>query len=143
MALVLGGFIFRDYAIPERVPLGGEQQFVVHKLIGGGRVIDAMGRDDDDIRWHGRFQGPNAVQNAMQLDNLRISGRQVPLIIDSQYRQVGVKHFRWEYERWYQIVYSICCVVVQSSGSNGGSGGGASLDSLVSGDMNEASSMVQ
>src|SRR6185503_3055578 len=99
MALVLGGIIFTDYAIPETVPLGGKHRFVVNTLIGGQRVVDAMGPDDNDITWSGRFQGNGAVGKAMALDQLRISGAQVPLVMESQLYTVGVKEFVWDYER--------------------------------------------
>jgi hypothetical protein len=138
MALVLGGFIFTDYAIPEVMPLGGEHKFVTHKLIGGARVLDAMGRDDSDISWSGRFQGSDAVTKAMALDQLRISGAQVPLIVDSQYYLVGVSKFEWKYERFYQVLYTINCTVVTSSTGSILS----TLTGLVSGDLAVASSLI-
>ena len=39
----LGGFVFTSWAVPEQVNGGGRQSLVVHKLIGGTRVIDVMG----------------------------------------------------------------------------------------------------
>jgi hypothetical protein len=43
MALILGGFVFDSYSIPEVVPQGGEHNLVVHKLIGGNRVRQPVG----------------------------------------------------------------------------------------------------
>jgi hypothetical protein len=141
MALILGGFIFTDYAIPEKVPQGGEHNLVVHKLIGGQRVVDAMGPDDSDISWHGRFQGPAALGNTLALDGLRKAGTQVPLIVDSQFYTVAVQKFEWDYERFYQILYRITCLVV--TGSTGGAFAAAtSLDTLVAGDMAAAGALV-
>jgi hypothetical protein len=140
MALVLAGIVFTDYAIPERVKLGGAQKFVTHKLMGGTRVVDAMGPDDADIPWSGRFQGPGAVEKAMALDQLRKSGAQVPLIVDSQFYMVGVKHFTWDYERSYQIIYKIVCLVVSSMG--GEAPFAATLDSLVLSDMTVVSAVL-
>lgn len=142
MALVLGGFTFTDYAIPEQVPQGGEHNYVVHKLIGGQRIVHAMGPDDADITWHGRFQGPNAVSQAMALDGLRKNGTQVPLFIDSQFYMVGVRKFEWDYQRFYQILYRISCLVVSSSNTGGIFAAAASLDSLVSADMTSSSAAV-
>lgn len=139
MALVLGGFIFTDYAIPEDVSLGGEHMFAVHKLIGGERVVDAMGPDDSDISWAGRFQGSDAVPKATALDALRRSGAQVPLVVDSQFYLVGVHKFEWTYERWYQIPYKITCLVVQSGG---GFSFGSTLDTVVSADLNLATGII-
>jgi hypothetical protein len=139
MALVLGGFIFTDYSIPEHVSLGGEHHFAVHKLIGGDRILDAMGRDDSDISWSGRFQGNDAVQKATALDQLRISGAQVPLIVDSQFYQVGIRKFEWDYERFYQVLYKITCVVASSGGGFSITG---TLDGLVIGDIAAATGLV-
>lgn len=142
MALVLGGFTFTDYSIPEQVPQGGEHNFVIHKLIGGRRIINAMGPDDSDITWHGRFQGPNAVSQALALDQLRKSGTQVPLFIDSQYYLVGVRKFEWDYQRFYQILYKITCVIASSANSGGIFAVAETLDSLVAGDMASSSTVV-
>src|SRR6266436_2885584 len=116
MALILGGFTFTDYAIPEMVPQGGDHHLVVHKLIGGNRVVDAMGPDDADISWSGRFQGPAATGQAMALDQLRKAGAQLPLVVDSQFYTVAIRKFEWDYQRPYQILYKITCVVVSSMG---------------------------
>jgi len=140
MALILGGFAFTDYAIPEMVPQGGEHNFIIHKLIGGTRVVDAMGPDDADISWSGRFQGPAATPNAMALDQLRKAGAQLPLIIDSQFYTVVIKKFEWDYQRSYQILYRITCVVVSSTG--GALAVPATLDVLVGLDMGLAAGLV-
>lgn len=140
MGLVLGGFIFTDYAIPERVPLGGEHEHVIHRLIGGERVIDAMGPNDSDIHWSGRFQGPTALSKALALEAFRLSGAQIPLVIDSQFRMVAVRKFEWEYERWYQIIYKISCVVVDNFG--GLPSFGSSLDSVVGADLGVVNNIV-
>lgn len=141
MALVLGGFIFTDYAIPERVKLGGKHNFAVHKLIGGDRVVDAMGRDDASITWTGRFQGQDATAKAMALDQLRISGIQVPLVVDSRFYMVGVEDFEWDYERSYQIVYKISCLVV-STGGGVVSDFLGTLDQIVASDLTQVSNLV-
>lgn len=140
MALTLGGFVFDSYAIPEMVPQGGEHKLVVHKLIGGNRVVDAMGPDDADISWSGRFQGPTAIANATALDQLRKAGAQLPLVVDSQFYTVAIKKFEWDYQRPYQILYRITCVVVSSVG--GAIAQPATLDTLVASDMTNASTLV-
>jgi hypothetical protein len=141
MAVILGGFVFENYAIPEQVPQGGEHHLVVHKLIGGDRVIDAMGPDDADISWSGRFQGPLATQQAMALDQLRKAGTQLPLVIDSQFYTVAIRKFEWDYQRPYQILYRITCVVASSIG--GAIAQPATLDVLVAADMALAGGLVE
>lgn len=140
MALVLGGIIFTDYALPKNVPLGGAHKFVTHRLMGGSRVVDAMGADDADISWSGRFQGEGAVAKAMALDQLRISGAQVPLVMESQFYMVGVSNFAWDYEASYQIIYRISCLVVSSLA--GGFAPGVSLGGMVSADLAIAGSII-
>jgi len=140
MALILGGITFTDYAIPSEVSQGGEHNLVVHKLIGGSRVVDAMGPDDADISWSGRFQGPAATPNAMALDQLRKAGAQLPLMIDSQFYTAVIKKFEWDYQRAYQIPYRITCLVVASAG--GALATPATLDVLVAADMALAAGLV-
>jgi hypothetical protein len=140
MALILGGFSFTDYAIPEVVPQGGEHNLVVHKLIGGNRVVDAMGPDDHDISWSGRFQGPGATGKAIALDQLRKAGAQLPLVVDSQFYTVAIRKFEWDYQRSYQILYKITCVVVSSMG--GAIALPTTLDVLIGADMALAGGLV-
>jgi hypothetical protein len=137
MALVLGSITFTDYSIPEKVTFGGRQTLSVHKLLGGDRVVDAMGADESDITWSGRFQGANATGLARQLDALRQSGTQVPLIFGSNFYLVVVSESKCDYERFYQIPYSVTCTVVSTSGGGGGALGAvvSTLDDLVNGDM--------
>jgi hypothetical protein len=134
MSLVLGGIVFKDYEIPAKVNFGGEQKLAVHKLLGGARVVDAMGPDDCDMSWHGRFQGENATGRARALDALRVSGAQVPLVFGAFFYLVVVSRVECEYERSYQIPYSVTCTVVQSA-LGGFAAFPVSLDTLVSADM--------
>ena len=65
--LLLGPIAFTDYSPPECMPFGGRQQMAVHKLIGGQRVIDTLGPDDEDIQWSGRFFGAGALSTCLAL----------------------------------------------------------------------------
>lgn len=135
MPLVLGGIVFKDYEIPESVRFGGHQRLAVHKLLGGQRVVDAMGPDDNDPAWHGRFQGPDATERARALEALRTSGAQVPLVFGAFLYMVVVAHVECDYQRWYQIPYHVTCTVVSSPAGGGFAGLPVSLDTLVSADM--------
>lgn len=130
--LILGSIIFLDFEIPEQVPLGGDQAVSVHKLLGGARVIDTMGPDDRDIEWSGLFFGFDAISRARTIDALRISGEEVPLLIDSEMRTVVVRSFKWDFQRPYQIPYSISCVVASTPFLGLGP---SSLDDLVTIDL--------
>lgn len=114
MPLILGPYVFTDFAIPERVPLGGEQRKATHELLGGKRVVDAMGPSESDISWSGRFQGADAFVKASAIDAMRLAGVKVPLIIDASFRTVLITEFKYNYERFYQITYTITVHVVDS-----------------------------
>lgn len=111
--LVLGDVTFKEYEIPERIPGGGNQSLAVHQLLGGTRVVDTLGEDNDSLRWRGRFQGPDARDRARHLDFLRKQGLPQFLTWDGYTYRVVIQRFEWDFERWYQIPYEITCVVVQ------------------------------
>lgn len=136
--LSLGAVQFQGFEIPEELNLGGKQTLVVHKLIGGQRVIAAMGPDPDDIRWQGRFQGGDAVGRAQQLDAMRDAGAPVVLLCGSITLNVVISEFTWRYQREYQALYSICCVVIPDATTVDDQ----SLDDLVGADYTAASNIA-
>ena len=72
--MILGPFVFTDFAVPDRLPFGGKQHMTVHKMPGGSRVIDCMGPDDDDRSWSGILWGDDALAEALTLDAMRRAG---------------------------------------------------------------------
>ncbi|NTG73306.1 amidohydrolase [Agrobacterium rhizogenes] len=129
--LIIGGISLSEWEIPERINFGGRQQVTVHKLIGGNRTVDAMGPDPDDVRWSGRFRGPNALTRATALDALRASGAEVPLYYLGRVLTVVITQFRADAERSYEIPYQITCTVVADN-INGALGAIVSnLDAVV------------
>lgn len=124
--VTIGGISLSEWEIPEKINFGGRQEHTVHKLIGGNRVVDAMGPDPDDIKWSGRFRGPTALQRANALDALRSAGAELPLIYLNKFMTVLISEFRADAERPYEIPYSITCTVVADN-VNG------ALSSIVSG----------
>jgi hypothetical protein len=113
VVLTLGPLLFADFEVPERINVGGEQMLVVHKLVGGSRVIDAMGRDDADIKWSGRFRGSAAEVRARLADFTRVQGQPMVLAWSTFRYNVLVKAFHADFEQQYEIPYSITCQVVQ------------------------------
>ncbi len=111
--LILGDVNFSRFEIPEKIGFGGEQLLAVQKLVGGKRVIDAMGRDDADLKWSGLFIGQNASDRARYLNYLRIAGNQLTLTWAEFAYSVVIKEFLPDYRRGYEIPYSITCVVVE------------------------------
>lgn len=116
LTLQLGSFTFSGAEIPQTIPFGGEQSLVVHKLVGGTRIVDAMGRDDAPIEWSGIFLGENALQRARQLNDMRIAGAALSLSYRTFNYTVVIKSFTAEFERFYQIHYKITLEVVQDFG---------------------------
>ena len=55
--IILGGVVFTDFQIPNKIPFGGKQAHKIHDLIGGQRFVDAMGPNSGDKSWTGRFRG--------------------------------------------------------------------------------------
>lgn len=136
--LTLGDFVFADTEIPERIVIGGEQRLALHKMVGGARVIDAMGRDDAPLEWRGLMRGADALARVRYLDGLRIAGNQLVLSWSELQYMVVVKDFRAEFEREYQIPYHISCEVVQDLTTPVTTIAGASIDSLMQQDMAQA-----
>ncbi len=113
--LSLAGIIFDSFSTPARMPAGGNQAMVVHKLPGGSRVIDTLGPDEADIYWAGELFGDGAYATALALDAIRQSGEVVPLIWAGQYRSVIVSSFNYALRRepvW--VEYQVVCTVYQN-----------------------------
>lgn len=140
--LKLGDLEFSGTEIPESIPFGGEQRSVVHELVGGVRIVDAMGRADMPLEWSGLFRGQTAVDRALYLDGLRISGKQVTLSWDAFSYDVIVTRFQGTFERYYQVPYKITCTVVKDTVSPTLYAASPGIDDLVSSDMATANSLV-
>ena len=134
--LTIGGYTFSGFGVPERINGGGQHHLIVHKLIGGQRIIDAMGPDDDSIKFTGRFRnadGTDAMSQAILLDAMRRAGKPVPLTYWNQTATVVIKHFGWSFERFFEVPYTIECEVVTASGQAGPQAA-ATQDGAITGD---------
>lgn len=111
--VTLGPLVFQDYEVPERIPFGGQQRLVTHKLPGGDRITDAMGRDDAPIAWSGYFSGPGAMDRARQLDALRVAGDVLPLTWGGLYYSVQIESATLDYKYGSWIPYHISCCILR------------------------------
>ena len=111
--LLLGPVLFRDFELPERISWGGAQRLNVHRLPGGARVVDAMGRDDAPIAWSGVFTGEDGAARARLLDLMRAEGGVWPLTWDSFLYSVVIQAFAAQYERVNWLPYRIVCTVLR------------------------------
>lgn len=135
-----GDFAFTGYEVPEKIPFGGEQQLAVHELVGGVRVVDAMGRSDGPLEWSGIFVGSQALLRARTLDAMRTDGLPLGLTWSELAYTVVIKSFRADYERHYQIPYLINCTVVRDRTSSG-AGAQVSVDDTIRSDMATAATL--
>jgi hypothetical protein len=115
--LLLGSVTFQDFEVPCGLNFGGKQRLAVHRLPGGARVIDALGRDDVDISFAGIFSGNDATLRARLLDEMRASGALLPLTWDVFFYTVIVSQFQADYARSNWIPYKIVCTVLRDEAS--------------------------
>ena len=138
--LTLGDFTFADFEVPESIPFGGEQMLAVKKLVGGARVIDAMGADDMALDWGGRLRGPSALNRALYLDGLRRAGKPLKLTWSALAYTVIVKRFSCTFERSYELPYTISCEVVSDDTTPIVTISAVTVDDQVSADVATATS---
>jgi hypothetical protein len=117
-SLLLGPVLFLDFEVPERIAFGGAQRLAVHHLPGGGRVIDALGRDDADIAWSGTFSGPDAPDRARLLDVLRAQGAVLPLTWDAFFYAVVIARFEADYAHPNWVPYKLTCTVLRDEAAS-------------------------
>ena len=108
--LTLGGFAFQDMELPEEIACGGKQQHEIHRFPGGGRRIDVMGPDEDDITWSGVFFSADATDREQQVSEMRRNGAVVPLAWGPVVVPVLITAFnvRWR-DAGHYIPYTIVC----------------------------------
>jgi hypothetical protein len=138
--LLLGNFQFQDFEVPEKLKglLSGKQMLAKKTLIGGQRVVDAMGPDPADIAWSGRFQGGDLIARAQQLASLRDAGQALTLVADAVVLTVLIDEFNTSYERPYQGTYDIKLMVLPDAPEPSP----PSLDDSVNGDLGSANAIV-
>ena len=109
--LQLGSLDLSGFELPSRIGFGGAQQLAVHKLIGGARVLDALGRDDASLEWSGVLAGSDAADRARQLDAVRVAGELQTLTWNAFCYSVVVSKLQFTYTSPWWIPYRISCVV--------------------------------
>jgi hypothetical protein len=116
--VVLDSVVFTDQEVPQGIKWGGAQKLNVHKMPGGARVIDAMGRDDMAIVIAGRTIGTAAADaRGYQLDQMRIAGQPVPLTWGPHLYTVVVSHFECE-DKAFMGEFRVTCEVLRDETSD-------------------------
>lgn len=109
----LGSVSFDELEVTSAVRFGGAQRIAVHKLAGGGRVVDVLGRDEAEISFSGFFSGSEATSRARQVDFLRTSGAILPLRWDVFYYTVILRDFFANYTNGFWIPFRVRCTVIR------------------------------
>ena len=113
--LIIGSLILQGHEVPNHITIGGSQAVTIHKLPGGGRIIDAMGPDDGAVAWRGLFIGPNAAQRARSLDSMRVQGLPQVLSFGDYSFNVVIVHCEYDYqERGAIINYRVRAEIIPS-----------------------------
>lgn len=115
--LLLGPLVFEDFEVPAGITFGGKQRLAVHRLPGGARVIDALGRDDAELAFSGIFSGSDATLRARAVDELRSMGLPLPLTWDVFFYSVVIDNFQADYRNSNWIPYRISCTVIRDEAS--------------------------
>jgi len=139
--LTLGGVPFQDFEVPEQIRFGGSQRLAVHELIGGGRVVDALGDDAGEISFSGIFSGADASARAQTLDAACALGAVVPLVWDGFYYSVVIAEFAAAYTKPWWIPFALRCAVVADPAAALASLA-APAASLISADLRAAGALV-
>lgn len=71
---------------------------VVHRLPGGGRVVDTLGNDPGRLELAGKFLGPNAQTRAQTIEKMRLRGVPVVFSVAGMALQVWIVRFVYSYE---------------------------------------------
>lgn len=142
LVLTLGNFAFQGKEVPQAIAVGGIQRLVSHALIGGIRVIDAIGRLDDDLEWSGWILGPDATRRSQALDAIRIAGAPVILAWANYRYQVIVRRYSARFMRTYQYAYQIACEVISDLTSLSSAATDLSIDGAVTDDLNTGNGLA-
>lgn len=134
----LGDFEFGHLEVPEQINFGGDQKVAIHELVGGQRIIDAMGRSDADVSWSGLFLGSSALQRARYIDSLRAAGKALSFTYSQFNYTVIIKSFTANFERYYQIPYHITLQVISDLAQSVTTITPLSFDDVIISDMNLA-----
>lgn len=95
----IGSLVLTGMEVPDRIRDGGQQQVVVHRLPGGGRVLDAIGNDPSRLELEGRFLGPTAFARSQMLKQMRIAGRPVAFSGAGLTLTVKIAEFSCDYQQ--------------------------------------------
>lgn len=133
--LRLGDFTFARGELPESIGFGASQQLHVHTLVGGARVVDAMGAVPQRQQWSGWFIGPQALARSRFLKRLTEAGQPLVLRYGEFAYTVVIAEFSAEFRAGPNLPYSIALEVISDHGAAGARAGLPGLSQAVLQDL--------
>lgn len=109
----LGEYTFEDTELPQRINAGGNQLHALHQLIGGKRIVDAMGPSDDVITWSGLSRGLEALERMSYIDTIRRVGQLVPFSYSQFSYQVLISSFQYVIVRPHWVEFTVSLLVIE------------------------------
>ena len=108
----IGPVALQQFEVPQSIRFGGRYRVGMHLLAGGGRILEPLGPDDDEIDFEGAFSGASAIERARSIDMLRLSGQPILLIWPTFARLVIITQFVADFRSPSWIPYQLACTVV-------------------------------
>lgn len=142
LKIQLGAFEFVGQAVPQSIKIGGTQNLAVHQLVGGKRIIDAMGPQPEPLSWSGWLVGEQAMEQYLYLNALRAQGKELAFSFGDLSYQVVVSSFTADFQRRYQMPYTITLEVVTDESLKGGLPAVPQVKDLLADDGNTAQSLA-
>jgi nucleoid-associated protein YgaU len=140
--LQLGDFVFSRFEVPEEIPFGGDQKLIVHELIGGVRVVDAMGDQPTALDWSGIFVGQDALDRALYLDGQRKAGHALSLTWSGLRFTVVIRALNCSFRRFYRLPYRITCEVVSDDTAPVLAANNPAAEQLITDDLASANTVA-
>jgi hypothetical protein len=139
--VIIGGITLDGFETPEIINFGGSQRLSKKQLVGGARQVDALGWDQDDIQWSGRFRGSSALQRCQAIEGLAIIGLPITVTYLGLNYKVLIAQFRADLQRMgYEIPYSI--VLSPTVGESPPAQTQQGIDSLFGFDLSGVTSFI-
>ena len=109
----IGNVAFIQDEAPEELAISSSQNLAVHDLIGGNRVIQALGTVWKPLKFEGVFWGANAEYRSRLLARMKAEGTIHRLTYLSYAFQVVIEEFTANYKHQYKCEYTISVQILK------------------------------
>ncbi len=107
MKVILGSMELRPEEQPESIPLGGEQALAIDEYPGGNVGIQNFGPKFRELSWSGWFEGKDAYERMIKLEEIRQQGKLVDFQTEKYTFKVVIKSFTPDHRKNDFIPFSI------------------------------------